>query len=133
MRNDFVLWLASWYPSLLDPLQGDFVQRHAQAVSAYHPVELWAFIEDPEGKITSNHLLEVKHNGRLTEYIVYYNTASAPPLVPYKIWRLQRLLRLSNQLITSHYEHKALPKLVHTHIIMNLGITEEVPFIYFQF
>ncbi len=34
-----VLWLVSWYPSKLSPLSGDFVKRHAEAVSLYEDVQ----------------------------------------------------------------------------------------------
>ena len=33
-----VLWLASWYPNQVSPYEGDFIQRHARAVTAYSKV-----------------------------------------------------------------------------------------------
>jgi glycosyltransferase involved in cell wall biosynthesis len=35
-----VYWLCSWYPNGDDPYTGDFVQRHAQAVSAYQAIDV---------------------------------------------------------------------------------------------
>lgn len=35
-----VIWLASWYPTEEHPLPGDFVERHAKAVSLYLPVHV---------------------------------------------------------------------------------------------
>ena len=35
-----ILWLASWYPNLYESFNGDFIQRHAQAVAEFlitHP------------------------------------------------------------------------------------------------
>ncbi len=34
------LWLTSWYPNQLDEWNGDFIQRHARAVSLYCNVEV---------------------------------------------------------------------------------------------
>ena len=41
-----VLFLCSWYPSRVDPLNGDFVQRHAEAVSTNHKVSVLHVISD---------------------------------------------------------------------------------------
>jgi glycosyltransferase involved in cell wall biosynthesis len=35
-----ILWLCSWYPNDADPFDGDFIQRQAKAVSAFHPIEV---------------------------------------------------------------------------------------------
>src|SRR5262245_8083014 len=35
-----ILWLASWFPNDNDPLVGDFIKRHAEAVSLYQPVHV---------------------------------------------------------------------------------------------
>jgi len=123
MQDKYVLWLASWYPSEIDSLQGDFIQRHAQAVSMIHPIELWSFIEDRNAVITNDYLLTINDNGRLKEHIVYYHSTPKSRLIPYKWWRLYRMLMLSKKLINNHYHGRSLPSLVHTHIIMNLGIT----------
>ncbi len=34
------MWLASWYPTEEHPLRGDFIERHAKAVSIYLPVHV---------------------------------------------------------------------------------------------
>ena len=36
-----VLWLCSWYPHPGDPFEGDFIQRHARAVSAFTPLTVF--------------------------------------------------------------------------------------------
>ena len=35
-----VLWLVNWYPMDSDPFSGDFIKRHAEAVSVCQPLEL---------------------------------------------------------------------------------------------
>ena len=41
-----VLFLCSWYPSKVNPLNGDFVQRHAEAVATIHKVSVLHIISD---------------------------------------------------------------------------------------
>lgn len=42
-----ILFLSSWYPSRIFPNDGDFVQRHAEAIAQYHNVTLIHLITDP--------------------------------------------------------------------------------------
>ena len=35
-----ILWLASWYPNEMDFYAGDFIKRHAEAVSLVSPIDL---------------------------------------------------------------------------------------------
>ncbi len=41
-----ILFLCSWYPSRVLPTNGDFVQRHAEAVSTQHKVTVFHIITD---------------------------------------------------------------------------------------
>ena len=34
------LWLVSWYPDKISPFNGDFIKRHAEAVSLYDDVHV---------------------------------------------------------------------------------------------
>jgi hypothetical protein len=36
-----ILWLVSWYPNKLKPFDGDFIQRHAKAVSLFQTLQLF--------------------------------------------------------------------------------------------
>lgn len=42
-----ILFLSSWYPSRVFPTNGDFVQRHAEAVSTKHQVSVVHVVTDP--------------------------------------------------------------------------------------
>ena len=39
-KNMKILWLASWYPNPYEPVNGDFIQRHAQAVAQFIPLDV---------------------------------------------------------------------------------------------
>ncbi len=42
-----ILFLSNWYPSRIFPNDGDFVQRHVEAIAQYHNVTLSHLISDP--------------------------------------------------------------------------------------
>ena len=45
-----ILFLCGWYPSRVLPTNGDFIQRHAEAVSIIHKVSVLHIISDPDLK-----------------------------------------------------------------------------------
>jgi len=47
-----ILFLSSWYPSRVLPVNGDFIQRHAEAVSLLHNVTVLHVITDPKANKT---------------------------------------------------------------------------------
>lgn len=61
-----ILFLASWYPSENHATMGNFVQRHAEAVAAFHKVcVVAAFPGQREG-------IEIEEKGNLCEIRVYF-------------------------------------------------------------
>ena len=68
----YILWLPSWYPNKLAPYDGDFIQRHAKAVSAYIPLHVLHIIRDEKGTITKSLKIEENKSGNLAEVIIYY-------------------------------------------------------------
>jgi glycosyltransferase involved in cell wall biosynthesis len=69
-----VLFLCGWYPSKVSPNNGDFIQRHAEAVSLNHKVTVIHIITDNETKKNIDYTSE-KINGIETHiaYIKYSN------------------------------------------------------------
>ena len=65
-----VLWLVSWYPNRLDKFTGDFIQRHAQAVSQYCKVEV-IFVKKDESLLPNAIETENNVTDNLTEKIIY--------------------------------------------------------------
>jgi glycosyltransferase involved in cell wall biosynthesis len=63
-----ILALPGWYPSRLYPYNGDFVQRHLQAISLYCKVTVVYVLRD--AAVTKQEI-EKRENKNLTEYIVY--------------------------------------------------------------
>ena len=52
--NKEILWLPSWYPNKIDPFDGDFIQRHAYAVSLHKKIHVIFARPDESGKITNS-------------------------------------------------------------------------------
>ena len=75
-QQGYVLWLCSWYPNKLEPLAGDFIQRHAKAVAAKLPVYVLTIVVDESAQITRKMLVEKRVEGHLTETIVYVHLVS---------------------------------------------------------
>lgn len=69
-----VLFLNSWYPNKIHPTNGDFIQNHAKAVSAFCNVICLQVqgIENQEELF----LVEKKRNAKVLEIIVYYKKES---------------------------------------------------------
>ncbi len=72
-KEPVVLWIASWYPSVIDRFTGDFIQRSAKAFALYHPLHVFYIAKDDSGLITNNQRIETHKIGALTETILYYH------------------------------------------------------------
>lgn len=58
-----ILFLNSWYPSRVFPQNGDFIQRHAEAVALKHQITVLHVVTDPsvsETEITDQQINEVR-------------------------------------------------------------------------
>lgn len=79
-----VLFLCGWYPSRVLPYNGDFIQRHAEAVSLLHKVSVIHIISDKDG--FNN--IEISHNiiNGIDTYIGYVKRTSNPILKAYRFY-----------------------------------------------
>ena len=113
----YTLHLAGWYPSRVDPFNGDFVQRQVQAVSLYEKVVLLFLVKDPSlarGVID----IHVSEKGNLTEYITYYS-AKGPLERGISLWHFLSLgFRMVNKIKKEH----GLPARVHAHVVWKAGL-----------
>lgn len=65
-----VLLISSWYPSKVDVFNGDFVQRHAEAVALHHKVSV-VHAEGIYGIDKWEHTIDYRREN-MTEYIYYF-------------------------------------------------------------
>lgn len=71
-----VLFISSWFPNRLHPLDGNFVQRHAEAVNTLHDVEILHVVPDPQQQ--QMYQIEDKTVNGIHTVIVYYKDAGNP-------------------------------------------------------
>lgn len=116
-----VLWLTSWYPNRLSPLSGDFLKRHAEAVSLYAEVHVIHVIRDAEGIVTKDVWVEETGNGNLKETIVYYGNRFSKWGVYDKLLSERKYRKLFKQQAVKSIAAKK-PALVHVHIGMKAGV-----------
>jgi Glycosyltransferase len=104
------IWLCSWYPNREDPHTGDFVQRHAQAVSSF--VEVYVIHVALANQ--SNEAIHHQSSG-LTEVIYYIPKRN-------KIIDFLNRYIAYKKAIKSYIQEKGIPDIVHVHIPYPAGI-----------
>lgn len=76
MDRKHILFISSWFPNKLEPTNGNFVQRHAEAVSVFHDVEVLHAIGDPHQK--KMYIIDNKIINKIKTVIVYYRDSKNP-------------------------------------------------------
>ncbi|KFC24488.1 glycosyltransferase family 4 protein [Chryseobacterium sp. FH1] len=71
-----ILFLSSWFPNKLEPTNGNFVQRHAEAVAMKHDVEILHTIGDFDQKET--YVFDDKVINGIRTLVIYYKNSSNP-------------------------------------------------------
>jgi glycosyltransferase involved in cell wall biosynthesis len=71
-----VLFLCGWYPSRISPTNGDFIERHAKAVSLKHRVTVIHVITDKS--LRTNIEIISKQENRITTHIAYLKSTNNP-------------------------------------------------------
>ncbi len=117
-----VLWLASWYPNKMSPLDGDFVQRHAQAVSEFVSVSV-IYVAQYGEFITNPSLEHVEtNNGQVKELRVYFNSLKTGIKILDRFLYNWKYFTVYLSTIRSYILKNGMPDLVHVHIPMKAGI-----------
>lgn len=102
-----ILFISSWFPNKLEPTNGNFVQRHAEAASLLNDVEILHAIGDFNQ--SENFIFDDKVNSGIRTLTVYYkNTRN--PLVNFR--RRMQAYRKGFALINK-------PDLVHANVLHN--------------
>lgn len=117
-----VLWLASWYPNKLSPFDGDFLQRHARAVSLFCAVHVIYIVKDETGNITKDEKTEITANGNLTEQIIYYSSPKTGLKILDRFLSHRKYRQLYQRAISDHVEKNGKPDLCHVQIAMRAGL-----------
>lgn len=76
MERKNILFISSWFPNKVEPSNGNFVQRHAEAVSLQHHVEILHSIGDFHQK--EKYLIIDQIINGIKTVIVYYKNSKNP-------------------------------------------------------
>ncbi|MGB8194596.1 MAG: glycosyltransferase [Chitinophagaceae bacterium] len=116
-----ILWLASWYPDEMSPYNGDFIQRHALAVSQYLPVTvIYLAQHGPEVEMQEEKAVKLI-TGQLTEITVYFPyQKSGRPLFD-KIRYNWKYFYHYRKFLRDYLAENGKPDLIHVHIPMKAG------------
>ncbi|CAM1372287.1 glycosyltransferase family 4 protein [Tenacibaculum xiamenense] len=71
-----ILFLCGWYPSRVLPHNGDFIQRHAEAVGEYNSVSVLHIISD--GSLKKDIEIEISKSNSIKTYIAYIKIVKNP-------------------------------------------------------
>ncbi len=121
-NSSYILWLPSWYPCRLTPYDGDFIQRHAHAVSQFINIHVLHIIRDKEGVVTKDIKIEETQTGNLKETIIYYYSRASSLKMFDSFFSIQKYTKVYKNFIKNHFLSQGLPSLVHVHIAFKAGL-----------
>ncbi len=112
-----VLFLSSWYPCRVTPTNGNFIQRHAEAVAQYCPVASLFVIAD-ENVQNGYHTEIATHNHVLT-FIIYYPKIKPGVWAPIKKYlAYKNALKMGFSLICEKFGK---PDVLHGNVLFPVG------------
>jgi glycosyltransferase involved in cell wall biosynthesis len=121
MSRRKILWLVSWYPNKLSPFNGDFIKRHAEAVSMFDEIQVIYVVRDLKGAVTENVHIEESAEKGLSEKIIYYKSPATGISIVDKFLSEQKFRKLYKQAINEYINENGLPALSHVHVGMKAG------------
>lgn len=115
-----IVWLASWYPSRISPFDGDFIKRHAIAVSLVVQVTLIHVVKD----VNAAHdiITEEFRDKGFHEIIVYYKPVITISSLLNKILSYNKFTTVFKRIIRKQISENGVPDLVHVHVPMRAGL-----------
>ncbi|HEX5151402.1 MAG TPA: glycosyltransferase [Parafilimonas sp.] len=116
-----VLWLASWYPDEFEPTNGDFVRRHAKAVSQFMDVDVIHVVQAGKDFTTLSEV-EVDNDGSLREFIHYFAFKKTGMAWLDKIRYNKTYLSYYTKILHEYIKEKGKPDLIHVHVPMKAGM-----------
>lgn len=93
-RKLHILFLCGWYPSRVLPNNGDFIQRHAEAVNTLHKVSVLHIISDPS--LHKNIEITSKSINGIDTHIAYIKRSKNPFLKIIRFCRAFEILFKKN-------------------------------------
>ncbi len=115
-----VLWLASWYPCKTDAFAGDFIERHAMAVSGFVKLTV-LFVTKDESLESGKFIVDKSITANLSVYKVYYGKKSNISFIE-KIFSFKRYLHIQKKIYKQIEQEQGRPDIIHVHVAMKAGM-----------
>lgn len=106
-----ILFVASWYPNRNQPVLGNFIQRHAQAVSAHHNVSVVAAFSSDD-----HSCIDERHEGNLSEFVAHYPKLKDGDHVLTKVRKVKAYRKAMRELIQRSIAKHGEPDIIHVHV-----------------
>ncbi|QEC65828.1 glycosyltransferase family 4 protein [Panacibacter ginsenosidivorans] len=117
-----ILWLASWYPNPYEPFNGDFIQRHAQAVAELLPVDVIHVLQAGRSLPVEKTALIVNKKNGLTEYVHVFKFRPFGIAWVDKLWYNILYHRYYSKIIKEYFAKNGKPDLIHVHVPVKAGL-----------
>jgi glycosyltransferase involved in cell wall biosynthesis len=116
-----VLWLTSWYPNRTSPTNGDFTERHAQAVAQFvQQLTIIHIVKDESLAAGTSEIVKEQRNN-ITIYTVYYGRGRYSAIFE-KLYSYKKYLALQRSIFGQIVAGQGMPDLVHVHVAMKAGL-----------
>ncbi|PVD51246.1 hypothetical protein DC498_15290 [Terrimonas sp.] len=117
-----ILWLASWYPNKISPLEGDFVQRHARAVSKFADISVIYVEQHGETIAIPQTGREEILNEGVRELRIYFKFPRTGIKILDKFFYNWKYYKTYRSVIRAYFDKNGVPDLVHVHVPMKAGV-----------
>lgn len=120
--NKNILWLASWYPNVLSPYDGDFIQRHARAVALSQKITVIYIKKDDKGIVTKNKKIVTSLQNNVNEIIAFYHSVKTGINVLDRFLSAMKYRKTYKKVLSNYMKETGKPDIVHVHVALKAGI-----------
>ncbi|MDD4215379.1 MAG: glycosyltransferase [Bacteroidales bacterium] len=110
-----VLFVSSWYPNRVKPTLGNFVQKHAEAVSEFADVCVLHVCFDKHVLSAKPEIIEEK-NGNINTITIYLKKCLFPPA---RFFKYLNAYKTGYRLVQKKFRT---PNIIHANVLLPLGI-----------
>lgn len=117
MKRKKIVWLCSWYPTQVERLNGDFIQRHARAASLINDIHV-IYVGGHDTISNVDEVVYRREKG-LTEHIILYKSRKgiSGRFLNHLHWQ-KRFRQAAKDFIDKNGK----PDIIHVHIPMKAGL-----------
>jgi glycosyltransferase involved in cell wall biosynthesis len=112
----YVLLIPGWFPTKVNFLAGDFIERHARAAASHFPVKVLFVVKDNSLSPGKIELVRQRHSDNYETFTYHYSSRSFSLVERFlSAWLQAKCLSRGFGVITGEY---GLPSLIHAHVLL---------------